>query len=321
MIDFSLARGASKSAPPGVLYDWGTGSLGLRVGDAKDVAWFVNDELRRKREEREKGRLLYVAMTRAKEEMVLMGNAAPKREAGDGFHALLREAGVWPQKGEHPEDPPFPITWLTAASAVAGEKPAAPAPVDAGRLAALWERRLEEFKALDGKPAFSQPSAHDGEWEGPSAAEEAVPRERARVVGTVCHKVLELWDYGKGGDLPAMVDAACALLGADVRDEAAGILAAFVKSPAAEFLAGVEILGREVPYVRRLADGTVERGAMDLLYKKDGRVWVADYKTGSLSGAEKKWGAQGRAYCAAVGEGAGFAVVGLKEGRVVEIAA
>jgi ATP-dependent helicase/nuclease subunit A len=331
-----LARGANKAAPPGALYDWGEGSLGLRVADAKDVSWHFNDALRAQREEKERVRLLYVAMTRAKETMVLMGNAAPKRRDSAALSALLEEAGAWPAAGEHPEETLFPITWLPASQTPPARRAAAAAkaPVDAGRLAVLWKARLAERDALEGKPLFSAPSAAAHDWDGPLEASDAAPRERAKLVGTLCHRVLERWDYRTGGSLPELVEAAeKALAGSAptaewdlVRAEASSILAAFTRSPAAKALAAVEILGREVPFVRPLPDGSVQRGAMDLLYRKDGRVWVADYKTaavGDAKAAEAEWGEQGAAYAAAVqaatGEPASFAVVSLRSGELLEL--
>lgn len=331
-----LSRGASKSSPAGAQYDWGTGELGLRVGGAKDVAWHLNDALRRTREEKERVRLLYVAMTRAKEKMLLLGNAAPNRADKAALSALLQNAGAWPAAGEHPEEALFPITWLPAAEAPPARRaPPTPKPaVDAGRLAAVWKDRLAERAALAGAPVFSAPSAAERDWDGPLEAEDSAPREVAKLVGTLCHRVLERWDYRGGGDLPALIDASWkGLKGSDasapwseVKKEAQAVLAGFVTSDAAKRLAAVEILGREVPFVRPLPDGSVQRGAMDLLYREGGKIWVADYKTAAVMDAgtaEAEWGAQGAAYTSAVqaatGEPARFAVVSLKSGELIEL--
>ncbi|TPW20597.1 MAG: hypothetical protein FD126_1525, partial [Elusimicrobia bacterium] len=155
-----LSRGTNKGAPEGAQYDWGTGDMGLRIADAKDVAWHLNETLRKQREEKERVRLLYVAMTRAKDEMILLGNAAPTRRDSASLSALLEEAGAWPAKGEHPEETLFPITWLPAAEVPPARRAAAAAkaPVDAGRLAAVWKDRLAERAALADARVFSAPS-------------------------------------------------------------------------------------------------------------------------------------------------------------------
>ncbi|TBR21539.1 hypothetical protein EPO15_10070, partial [bacterium] len=204
-----LNRGASKSAPAGAQYDWGSGELGLRVAEAKDVAWHFNDALRRRREEKERVRLLYVAMTRAKDKMVLMGNAAPQRRDSGSLSALLEAGGAWPPAGEHPEEALFPITWVPAVETPRARPAAAAkkAPVDAGQLASIWKQRFAERTALSG-PVFAAPSAAEAEWDGPLEPEDAAPRETAKLVGTLCHKVLERWDYRKGGELTALIESA-----------------------------------------------------------------------------------------------------------------
>ena len=326
-----LARATSKAKPAGALYDWGEGALGLRVGAYKDAAWHFNDAARSAREERERSRLLYVAMTRPREKLILMGNAAPFRSDKASLASLLAKAGAWPPAGEHPEEATFPITWLPALepTPLRPAPDASSAPVDAGALGTLWQARFAERDSLN-KGVFAAPSSHE-EWDGALEESDASPRATAILLGTLCHRVLEKWSFKDGGDLQALIAAACSGLKgcapemdwAALSSSASALLTSFVKSPAASMLASAEILGREVPYLRRLADGTVERGAMDVLYRKGGRLFVGDYKTGGIEDAGKKWGAQGKAYTAAVkealGEEAGFVVVGVREGKVVEV--
>jgi ATP-dependent exoDNAse (exonuclease V) beta subunit len=63
-----------------------------------------------------------------------------------------------------------------------------------------------------------------------------------------------------------------------VERETAAILAAFARSPLADRLQAVEVLGREVPLL--FQDGPFAwRGTLDLLYREGDEVVVADYKT------------------------------------------
>jgi ATP-dependent exoDNAse (exonuclease V) beta subunit len=48
----------------------------------------------------------------------------------------------------------------------------------------------------------------------------------------------------------------------------------------------VEILGREVPILFRDETGAVVTGFADLVYRHEGRVHVADYKTDEIGGEE-----------------------------------
>jgi ATP-dependent helicase/nuclease subunit A len=69
-------------------------------------------------------------------------------------------------------------------------------------------------------------------------------------------------------------------------------------------LAQAEIIGRELPFCHE-KDGAVMRGSIDLLYRDQGSLVVADYKTERVSPQElkakkDKYAAQGQAYCQAV---------------------
>ncbi len=69
-------------------FDWSTGLTGTRVGQAADLAGLYIAEKNRLRNLEEQKRLLYVAMTRAREHLVL--SCAPaNRRSGGSFQAML----------------------------------------------------------------------------------------------------------------------------------------------------------------------------------------------------------------------------------------
>src|SRR4030067_2362289 len=82
-------------------------------------------------------------------------------------------------------------------------------------------------------------------------------REDAALVGELCHRVLERWDYAVPGDLDALLARAGTALARrhpsaswdGLSAEAREILNGFFSTPAARELAGCEILGREGPFV------------------------------------------------------------------------
>ncbi|MBI5307656.1 MAG: PD-(D/E)XK nuclease family protein [Planctomycetes bacterium] len=67
-------------------------------------------------------------------------------------------------------------------------------------------------------------------------------------------------------------DAAC------IKDAVVKILSNFLDSEAYQELQGAEILGREMPILLDW-NGQIMRGIIDLLYRTDKSVIVADYKT------------------------------------------
>jgi ATP-dependent helicase/nuclease subunit A len=340
--------------------DWYEGTVGLALGRRTDLAWHRIDASRREREEREALRLLYVAMTRAKEHLVLMGVAQAKQTRS--FAGILREAGFWPAKGEQPlvlgvDGVKLEPQYLTAAYK-STEEPALPEgkkrQPDGKALAKAWSLRAEECGALSAKKLFITPTDALKELPKRPASEErelSAVRAQAALVGDICHKFLEGWDYKGGGKLePSLAEAVRLILArhpaADPKalaDECRPLLEKFLASAFAKELAKVEILARELPFVAA-HEGSVLRGSIDLLYRKDGKLRVADYKTGTADKAQaadvhrsasaagsrgalaahaERYKPQARAYASAVhqalGELPSVELVFLRSGQVVEL--
>jgi ATP-dependent helicase/nuclease subunit A len=113
-----------------------------------------------------------------------------------------------------------------------------------------------------------------------------------RLAGVVAHRLLERWDFSQNPSrLCAQVGLAVqAILGPDdqphagaVAESVSELLATFVRSDAYARLRSSQILGREVPFIMPWEDGQVMEGVIDLIYRLDGELWVADYKTDAIS--------------------------------------
>ncbi len=293
----------------------------LELGANRSAASALALERERDLERAELVRLLYVAMTRAKEELWLMGAERP--ESGSAAARLL-EAGCWPQDGR---DGRFPVERVPAAPELLAAAAPAPAPADGDAAVRRWRRSERWREAAEAAP-FRAAAADEG------AAAPSGPRapggEHGARVGRLCHRVLQDWDYRRAGDLSAAVSRALLALarldaGADweaARSIAEPMLKKFLSSGLAEELARVDILGREVPFFH--AEGeTVVRGAIDLIYRDpaDGALVVGDYKSEpvderSRERALESHAAQGRAYAQAVekawGKTARFRVLFLR---------
>jgi ATP-dependent helicase/nuclease subunit A len=322
--------------------DWASGMSALRLegSGAASAAMACLEPQEKERQRHELLRLLYVALTRAKKRLFIVGAAKP----GPGsLSELLLRAGAWPQPdapGERVAVGAFqlPVTRIAppaAASAPRAETRARREGADAAALAEVRRRRLEAEKALAGARWTTSPTAELGEPDkAPRREEEDGPRGSpvGALVGRLCHKVLEGADFARpprGAALEEAVAAAAAGLArltpegdwAAARAEAALVLAGFLASPAAAALARVEIVGRELPFCRAV-DSVVVRGQLDLLYRgPDGALVVADYKTEPVTPERvqelrAKYELQGRAYRDAVkaarGEDARFALIFLR---------
>jgi ATP-dependent helicase/nuclease subunit A len=108
------------------------------------------------------------------------------------------------------------------------------------------------------------------------------------------------------------------------------LLTAFAGSKPYAELKRAEILAREVPFcIPWGKDGQVMEGVMDLVYRLDGRVWIADYKTDrvepdELADRAARYGPQAAVYRAAVARCLGLADVGfqfifLRNGVAVQV--
>ena len=152
-------------------------------------------------------------------------------------------------------------------------------------------------------------------------------------MGELCHRVLELWDYARPGDLEIPLKRASSALARRhpaarwdiLTAEARGILKGFFATSAARDLSRCEVLGREIAFIFP-HEGKVVRGSIDLLCRQDGRLWVADYKTDARRknvSSVSPYRRQGAAYIAAVrqatGEEAGFKLIHLRDGVVEEV--
>ncbi|MBI5884421.1 MAG: UvrD-helicase domain-containing protein [Elusimicrobia bacterium] len=336
--------------------DWSCGTVGLRLAKAKasDTAMALIEEEEARRTEYEALRLLYVAMTRAKDRLILLTGAMLRSGEAGSFAKSLRSVGAWVQEGESPSELELkpglvvPVEYADKGIVSRLEKPTAKAGAKAGlqhaELAGLWRDRFEERDRIEEVRRFSTPTEYLHETEKGGLGEDdpgALAGSRGRrpavkespaLLGEVCHKFLERWDFKRGGNPGEALEEALAFFSqqhplADwgaIGKEAAVVLKSFLYSPAAIELASADIIDREAHFIMP-ANGQIVRGSIDILYRLDGRLWVGDYKTEGR-GRERKaklYLRQGQAYVEAVrqslGEKAGFRLFFLREAEVLTL--
>ncbi len=305
----NLSARPAQGAPASARLDWATGRAALRVGKAASAAAALSAVREKRLERRESVRLLYVAMTRAKERLYLLGRERP--ESGS-LSAHLDSAGAWPSGGAQRG---VPALFVEAGRSAESEAPASAeggSSAEAAVAARAWAARAARTADAPAPRATSATAYLREAPKRPAAPDEAAGSWSGAETGQLCHLVLQGWDFRTGGDVPEACRKARALLErrapgprwAAAESEAAPILAGFLASPAAAELARAEILGREIPFAR--ADGpTVVRGAADLVYRLDGRLVVADFKSEkadvkSAALLRRRYAKQGEAYVEAV---------------------
>jgi ATP-dependent helicase/nuclease subunit A len=374
---------------PVVSHDWSTGVLGLSIHDKRSLGAVLVGDKGRAREEAERRRLFYVAMTRAQERLVLSGGLV-ERHARGTLLSLLEEA-LDADIGQPGQDA-VSIGTVTLCQAITAaedrpprvKKPSRPELRPAPEVTDLlrrWQARDLAWGQACSSRLTLTPSLliKEERAEGRPAGGGPGEADRARLIGTLAHRVLEEWDFqAERSGLLNRINRVCqtgipkelADAGDTIRDDLRDMLTAFAESPPYAELRRATILGREVPFaIKWTAEGlgargqghetTGERheasgerhrrletdsaplplapcpapcimtGIIDLIYRLDGRLWIADYKTDRLTLAEMPervatYRPQARAYLQAVVDAlgerpAGFNFVFLRSGQMVPV--
>ncbi len=253
------------------------GGIELRIPDKRGtLGWRAAQALEDERGAAEEKRLLYVALTRARDLLVLPF-VAPEA-AGRGLAPLFRhlygagEAGP----GRHnartlvADELPVPPTaagpqHLDLAALLAGHAAGEGAPEAAAR--AAWQERERATLAA----GVVRPSGAPGARELPAVALAA--RERARRLGNAAHARIAAALHG--APAPEAVE-----LPPEERRRAAELAQGFLDSPLAARARAADAGRRqiEMPLAARLADGTVLDGQIDLAFIEGGAWVVVDYK-------------------------------------------
>jgi ATP-dependent helicase/nuclease subunit A len=259
---------------------------------------FIGDEkLKRiatRREEAEARRLFYVAVTRARNEVVFVCNTIKKVSKSSFAHCIEEGLGVGLRTLEWRDG--REIRDGIAYERFSGGE-AASAPLRKRLHDEALERELAEGPIVPLHVAAPEPIAPIVD------AHRLRASVRNRDAGILLHRVLELWD----GTTPidSVVTAAAKELGASgeaiarVRSRLGNI----AQSPTMQRIARAETLARELPI--RL-DGTTLR--IDRLIRENGREIVIDYKSGTPKADDQ---AQVAAYCDALAQLTGRACEGL----------
>lgn len=243
-------------------------SANFRVAEGEKLK-----KLAGKREEAENRRLFYVAVTRAKTDVVFVCNHGEDIK-NVGFAKCLREAigpvDAWPGEGREIR--------ATLAGPVAFEK------IAISGAGARTRRRLkdQELEATlmqsDIVPLeIATPVVAPRLGTGEIAARRAGSRNR--IAGILLHRVLEHWD-GRADVEPLLQQLASEVAAnPDAVLRVRRRLATIARSETLQRIANAETIGREVP-VRFLEEGTLVERRIDRLIRENGGEVVVDYKSG-----------------------------------------
>ena len=301
-----LHQGSGRErAAPVISFDWSSGTYGLALADHRTVGAVLLHEKRKVREDAERRRVLYVGMTRAKDLLILSGGTTG-RSMGESVWSLLQAVGTG-TVGVPETDAltigasAIPHRIMQATHRKRAEKPvvqgAMTAGIDEAAITSVWQARHARWETVRGRPARVTPTGltREGPTARPLRATAAGDGEFGRLVGTAVHRILEQWDFTRPAeDMRELIDpVVSATVSAEQDDlhqtlvESVGtMLKTFGQSDAYATLAQATILGREVPFFMPWKDGQVLEGVIDVIYRVDNRIWVADYKTDAVTAEE-----------------------------------
>ena len=348
LVDALGGAGGNRSPGVEVGRDWVTGLAGLRIGDLWSLAGVFLDAKRREREVYERSRLLYVAMTRPRERLVVsFASDGEAKARSDSLLAMLDETtgaslaqagpGVVPC-GTGEMEVEVVVEDLAATD---GRRTAVRDADDWTWYEDMWRRRWEDLETRRQTPLFLSPTLLKAAGEAAEIGAErawrgGLERDTARELGTLAHGVLEHWDFGTrriGEDLDEAIARHTPELPPEQREvvvrELKTIWATLADSPAYDELCSARILGREIPFVMPWNDGAIMEGVIDVVYERDGQLYVGDYKTDQvadddIAGVMHDYRHQARVYTEAVRRGlnrdvAAFKLFLLRLGRGVEV--
>ncbi len=287
---------------PSIHHDWSSRCYSLQMGGRLNLGAVLVDMKMAAREEAEQRRLLYVGMTRARDLLILSGGQTTK-PGHDTVLSLLGETiadeGTSSTNDRICIGPSRLMRVITPAtvttrrhrreilSTMASRAALGPILIRRQVRQAEWERRrttprrLTPSSLAEGKPKASSPH---------TVTERDA--ELGRMVGICAHAVLERWDFTKPRtEIYPVIEQACRRylaqdhpqLIAPVTEDLTPVLEHFLSSKPYQRLQRATVLGREVPFAMPLDEGQMMEGVIDLIYRLDGRIWIADYKTDDVS--------------------------------------
>ena len=314
---------------PQVSYDWSSGTYGLSLDRHRSLGAVLVQHKLRLREEAERRRVLYVGMTRAKELLLLSGGIT-SRSAGETVFDLLQNIGTGEIGTSSTEALKIGGSMIPHRIVSAPKRKrqgrhvnrtSGTGLVDPHEMAALWESRKARWTEARGTPHHLTPTMLSRQGHAVTRDTTCARQDMTigRLAGVVVHRLLERWDFSQDpSGLSVQVAAAIQLtLEPDDRPHAEAVsesvndlLTTFGQSQVYARLRSSKILGREVPFIMPWGDRQVMEGVIDLIYRLDGELWVADYKTDVVSADQaaaraEHYRTQSDVYKAAVKQGLG----------------
>jgi ATP-dependent helicase/nuclease subunit A len=272
--------------------------LRIKAGDYEFKTPGFDDAWTHEKEQKaaEDKRLLYVAVTRARDHLIVPVASQPDKE-GPMLFDLLPSLPTWDESLAGAQVDGCHLFDRTKLAALPDDEPPLPeeASADAVDVAleerSGWESAQENLRAT-ARDELAVHTATKDEGDDPIPAALAGADDRPliagggeappRLKGEALHKALELVDLHAPEQLEQIVPAVCAIAGiADAADEVLEMALACLASPVVARALAADELWREVPYTLRVSDGYAT-GRIDLVFREGDQLVVADWKSDAV---------------------------------------
>ena len=331
-----------------ISHDWATGTMGISVGQRHTFGAALIREKLQMKEEAEQRRLFYVGMTRVKERLIL-SCGIPDRPSRGSFLAILQEVADIEIGSVRNTDIRIgncllPLTVHCHNEQAPEKKPKwhpskLKLPLDIDKRWAGWIRRERRWRKDVSEKQFLTPTflINSEKQNDHVVSTESQATPQGNVIGTLAHRILEAWDFHDDfGQIYGIIarlrqNDLSQDLGqhiADLQGELLEIFQVFYGSEPYRKLQRARVIGREIPFVipwycsedpnQDIKNrSNVLEGVIDLVYKIDGHLWVADYKTERLEDVSRShrgttYEQQGRIYRDAARRSLGLNQVGCE---------
>jgi ATP-dependent helicase/nuclease subunit A len=344
-----LHQGAKNSHNgPSIHHDWSSRCYSLRLGSRSNLGALLVEMKMAAREEAEQRRLLYVGMTRARDLLVLSGGLTAK-PGHDTVLSLLGETIVDKENPSAAAQICIGTSRLTRVmtSATKGARRRSqkflstmtPKPPLGSILIRRQARKLEwEKRRITARRVTPSGLTGDRSEGGASHAVTGRDSDVARLTGVCAHAVLEQWDFARPrAEICIVIEQVCRRFIpqdrpqwiAGITEDLTTLFEKFLSSELYKTLQRATLLGREVPFAMSLGEGQMMEGVIDLIYRLDDRIWIADYKTDDVMAEDARtrascYQSQAEIYSRAVASALGlpslsFQFIFLRPGVAIDV--
>ena len=303
-----LGRQMTFKGDDGIVTDRVSGSMlsGVRIGGLSDIGYTLNLKERAKKHYfAEEKRLLYVAATRARDRLIMVGSPKVKRSHMNALMGFLEKEA--PDKDysrlhvsliDYTKESDKKFTVKKKAIKIGDYLKGGGETNFILEARKAHEEREREYKRAMGKSSFSRVTSEtDDEEDHPLRPRDHFTptgdMEMGRVVGTLVHDILERLNFQEEDEINGMINDLVNASPVDsntrgeVESEVKMLVQQFMASDIRKEIAASEIIGRELPIIARIGEKTVT-GRIDIAFRRGDEVIVLDYKTDRISSGEAK---------------------------------